>query len=76
VKFDREGSSLRFRSEDEAEAFHRELTALVRQANMAAMREVADADEAVERTREQLQHFKTVARALNAMRRSLPRHGR
>jgi len=75
VRYREEDPSLRFGSPEEAEAFHLELTALVREVMVAASVGVRDADAAVAGTREVLGRYKTVARALNTMRRSLPRHG-
>lgn len=75
MKYREEEPSLRFGSPEEAEAFHLELTALVREVMVAASTGVREADQAVANTREVFGRYKTVARALNSMRRSLPRHG-
>lgn len=72
---DDEELALRFRSKEEAEAFHLELTDLVREVMIATSREIPDGEEAAAETREVLKRYKTIARALNTMRRVLPKHG-
>lgn len=76
MKYLEQDPAVRFDSPKEAEAFHRELTELVREVTIAASRGVEDADRAVDLSRDVLKRYKTIARALNTMRRSLPRHGR
>lgn len=75
MKYREEDPSLEFSSQGEADAFHLELTALVREVTIAASRGEPDDARAVAQSREVLQRYKTIARALNAMRRRLPRHG-
>ena len=72
MKYDDDGEALRFGSREELRRFHDELTSLVRTATVAASRG-ADVDEGVERARAVMRQHATVLRALNAMRRVLPR---
>ena len=73
MKFDPDSRSLRFGSADEVERFHRELSALVRQATVAVSSTEKDAEVARERSQEVLRTFAAVVRALNALRAHLPR---
>lgn len=75
MRYREEETSLCFASPEEAASFHGELTELVREAMVAAGGSERDVEAAVDRNRDLFKRFKTVARALNSMRRSLPRHG-
>lgn len=75
MKFDDSSCTLTFRSLDEASAFHLELTSLVRQAMLQASKTAEDADDLKGPSKAVMQEHAHVLRALNAMRKVLPRHG-
>lgn len=65
--------TLAFSSQEELEQFHTELSALIRGAMVGATRQIEDAELAKQASKEVLQEFRTLMRALNAMRETLPR---
>ena len=73
MKYDDETHSLTFSSAAEVEAFHAEMTDLIRLAMVMAHEGVADADQARQLSQEVMKRFATIMRALNNLRRSLPR---
>lgn len=73
MKYDPETKTLRFSSEEEVVEFHVQLTDLVREATVAANRSAPRGAAAVEASRQVLKQVHVVARALNALRRHLPR---
>ncbi len=73
MKYERESTTLSFRSQAEVEAFHGELSALVRAAMVQATRRVEDPQAAVGLSRQVMKDYRAVLRALNALRRGLPR---
>jgi len=73
MKFDPDSRSLRFASTEELERFHGELSALMREATVAASSTEKDAEAARARSQEVLRTFGVVMRALNALRQHLPR---
>lgn len=70
MKYDGPARSLSFSSQEEAEAFHGELSVLVRGAMVAATRHIEDADAATEASREVMKELHTLMRALNVLRGS------
>ncbi len=72
MKYDDETRALRFGSPDELRRFHDDLTELLRTATVAATAGVEVAV-ATERAREVMRRHAPVVRALNAIRRALPR---
>lgn len=75
MKYDADDRALRFGSEEEAERFHGELTALIRSVMVATTRRIEDAEQAKDLSREVMQENATLFRALNALRTALTRHG-
>lgn len=73
VKYDEQTHSLSFNSAKEVEAFHAEVTDLIRLSMVVAHEGVADPQVARDRAQEVMKRFATVMRALNALRKSLPR---
>jgi len=73
MKFDLETQTLRFSSETEVEAFHTQLTQLLRSAMASANAGVKDPHQAVEQSRQVMRACATVMRTLNVLRRALPR---
>ncbi|MFO0565102.1 MAG: hypothetical protein U0263_05540 [Polyangiaceae bacterium] len=70
MKYDGTARSLAFSSQEEAEAFHTELSALIRGAMVGATRHIEDAQVATEASREVMKEFHTLFRALNVLRGS------
>jgi len=75
VKYDPDSRTLRFASENEVLQFHSQLTDLIREAMQTAGEGAAGHDEVVERSREVMRERAVLMRALNALRRFLPRQG-
>ncbi|MEZ4219413.1 MAG: hypothetical protein R3B13_00700 [Polyangiaceae bacterium] len=73
MKYDAEQNALGFKSQDEVEEFHRELSVLVRSAMINATRHIEDPQKAKEVSRGVMKDLRAVVRALNALRTSLPR---
>lgn len=73
MTWDAEQHSLTFASAEEAEAFHTELSMLLRAAMMQATRHVEDPEKAKAFSRLVMQDNATVMRALNALRTAMPR---
>ena len=73
MKFDEETRTLKFASLEEANDFHLELTHLVRCAMVDVNSRVTDPEQAKELSRDVMKQYRTVMRALNGMRRILPR---
>lgn len=63
--------ALTFSSDEEVEAFHAQLSVLVRQAMMNATRHEPDAQRAKDLSREVMKELAAVMRALNALRAEL-----
>lgn len=76
VKYEPESRSLQFASADELDAFHRELTGLLREVTISVSSTTKDANEARDRAREVLREFKVVTRILNAIRKRADRPDR
>lgn len=74
MHYDTATRTLTFGSDTEADQFHRELSALLRHAMVEASRGVEDAEQAKAISREVFKECATVTRALNALRKELPRH--
>jgi hypothetical protein len=75
VNWDGEALALTFASPEEAEAFHQELSALLRMTMVQATRHVEDPEKAKAFSRLVMQDHATVMRALNALRTTLTRQG-
>lgn len=73
MKYERESATLNFRSQAEVEAFHAELSGLVRAAMIQATKAVEDPKAAVELSRAVMKDYRAVLRALNALWRGLAR---
>ncbi len=69
MNFDAETKTLRFASAEELEAFHTELTSLLREVTVSVSASTPDAAQARERAREVLREFRVIARILNAIRK-------
>jgi hypothetical protein len=72
MKYDDESRTLRFVSDDELRRFHDDLTDLLRTATVNATKNV-EVDVATQRAQAVMKGHATVLRALNAIRRALPR---
>jgi len=70
VRYDGDGRQLSFSSKEEVEAFHAELSALIRGAMVGATRHIEDPAAATEASREVMKEFHTLMRALNILRGS------
>jgi hypothetical protein len=70
MRLDPLSNSLTFDSRDELEAFHAEVSTLMREVTIAASGSSADAAVATARAREVLDRFATVTAMLNAVRTS------
>jgi hypothetical protein len=70
VKLDADNLTIEFSSAEELDAFHRELTVLLREVTVSVTGKTSDANEARERAKDVLREFKMVARIVNAFRRS------
>ena len=73
MHYDPSTRSMSFSSEDEMASFHQELTHLLRVATVAASTSEQDAAKGREAAQTVLKEFRTVTRALNTLRRILPR---
>ena len=73
MTWDASTSSLTFASAEEAEAFHTELSMLLRAAMMTATRHIEDPEKAKALSRLVMQDNATVMRALNTLRTAMPR---
>ncbi len=73
MKFDTETRTLSFSSLEEVDAFHQQLTDLVRATVVDVVKDVADPMEAKRRSAQVMERCSTVMRALNQIRRALPR---
>jgi hypothetical protein len=76
VKYEPDARTLQFASAEELDAFHHELTTLLREVTVSVSSTTKDANEARERTREVLREFKVVTRILNALRKRADRPNR
>ena len=68
MELDRESLSLRFGSPEELDAFHRELTALLREMTLSVAAKTKDPEQARALAHEVLREFEVVTRLLNALR--------
>lgn len=75
MKFDATSRTLQFTSDREVEAFHSQLTGLLRSAMASANAGIEDPEQAVDRSREVMRSCAAVMRTLNVLRRTLPRDG-
>jgi hypothetical protein len=73
MRFDPDACSLSFASPSELQAFHDELSTLVRAAMVGATRHIADSDEAKKASQSVMRELRVSMRALNVMRAKLPR---
>lgn len=73
MKYIPESAILAFQSAEELQDFHLELSALVRAQMIGATCRIQDAAQAKRRAREVLRQYRTLLRALNALRQGLPR---
>lgn len=73
MKFHAESTTLSFQSAKELESFHLELSALVRAEMVDRTRRIPDPAQAKQHSREVLKKYRTLLRALNALRQGLPR---
>jgi len=64
---------LRFASAEELDAFHRELTTLLREVTVSVTGSTQDATEARNRAKEVLREFRVVAGIINKLRKHAPR---
>lgn len=75
MKYEPETRTLQFATPDELDAFHRELTLLLREMTVSVSASTPDAGQARDRAREVLREFKVVTRILNAIRKRAEGHG-
>lgn len=68
MELDRDGRLLRFTSEAELDALHRELTLLLREVTVSVTASASDANEARARAEALLAELATVAELLNTLR--------
>lgn len=76
MKYEPDSRTLQFASAEELDAFHLELTALLREVTVSVSSTTQDATQARDRAREVLREFKVVTRILNALRRRVDRPDR
>ncbi len=70
MRLDPETHALIFDSRDELEAFHAELSELLRDVTIRTSSSASDAEVATERVKQLLERFATITTALNAVRAS------
>ncbi len=73
MKLDPDTLTVTFKSAEELRTFHLHLTGLVREAIGEASRSSSSPDEAAASSRELFQRYPTVLRALNVLRKAIPR---
>jgi hypothetical protein len=73
MKYDSTAHTLAFTSEEELRQFHLQLSALIRSAMVQATGTIEDPEQAKGVSRDVLHDFAIVVRALNTLRRGLPR---
>ncbi len=76
MKYEPESRTILFTSQDELDAFHHELTGLLREVTLSVSATTKDPNEARDRAREVLREFKIVTRILNAIRKRADRPDR
>lgn len=76
VKYEPDSKTLQFASDEELDAFHHELTTLLREVTTSVTAATADANQARDRAREVLRTFKVVTRIINAIRKRVDRPDR
>ncbi len=76
MKYEPESRTIFFTSPDELDAFHHELTGLLREVTLSVSATTKDPNEARDRAREVLREFKIVTRILNAIRKRADRPDR
>ncbi len=75
MQYDPEQKTLTFSNDHEVEQFHNQVSLLLRNAMFQATKGIEDGAQAAEISKEVFKEFAIVTRALNTLRRSLPRHG-
>lgn len=73
MRYDPEERRLTFEDDREVQAFHAEVSVLLREATIAASSSTDDAELGAARAKELLARFDRVTAALNALRAHLPR---
>lgn len=76
MKYEPDTKTLQFTSDEELDAFHHELTTLLREVTLSVTSATADAQQARDGAREVLRTFKVVTRIINAIRKRTDRPNR